>query len=113
MNYHHKELAAGRWNQLSFFSQMANIGSEVFRSVKWKSKDINNSKLAAERALELLDLTIDDKKNHTHNRLKELWRLREFMADYFFFNNEYKTPEQSWLNYFIAFNYAVSMEKYN
>jgi hypothetical protein len=31
MNFVHKELAAGRWQTLSFMEQMANIGSEVER----------------------------------------------------------------------------------
>ena len=100
--YQHKELANGRWNTFTFFMQMANIGSEVLRSLRWKEKDKINSQLAAERALELLDLTMDDPKNHTSGRSKELWRLREFMADSLFFNNEYKSTLKSWENYFNA-----------
>lgn len=111
MSYQHKELAAGRWNSFSFFMQMANIGSEVFRALKWGSRDQNNYRFAAERALELLDLTIDDLKNHTSSRLKELFRLRECMADFFFFNNEYKSSQKSWSNYFTAFTYAASLER--
>ena len=34
----HQQLAAGRWRELSFFEQMANIGSETERSIKWKNK---------------------------------------------------------------------------
>ncbi|HXK41121.1 MAG TPA: hypothetical protein VJ046_03445 [Candidatus Paceibacterota bacterium] len=108
MSYQHKELASGRWNTFSFFSQMANIGSEVLRAVRWRSIDKNNSRLAAERALELVDLTIDDPKNHTSGRLKELWRLREFVADYFFFGNEYNSTPELWRHYFDAFAYAAN-----
>lgn len=111
MSYQHKELAAGRWNRFSFFFQMANIGSDIERALKWKPKNSENSRLAAERALELLDLTIEDPKNHTRPRLKELWRLREFMADSFFFGNEYQTSERTWRNYFNAFAYASALEK--
>ena len=111
MSYQHKELASGRWKNLTFFSQMANIGSEVLRASKWQAKDINNSRLAAERAVELIDLTIDDEKNHTSSRLTELWRLREFVADYFFFNNEYRSTSKSWENYFLAFTHAANLGK--
>jgi hypothetical protein len=38
MNYQHKELAAGRWKELSFFEQMANVGSEIERTVSWRKK---------------------------------------------------------------------------
>jgi len=34
----HKELAEGRWKDLSLCEQMANIGSEVSRTIKWKEK---------------------------------------------------------------------------
>jgi len=37
MNIQHKELAAGRWNKLSFVEQMANVGSEVERTINWRS----------------------------------------------------------------------------
>lgn len=34
----HTQLAAGRWQELSFAQQMANIGSEVERSLNWRHK---------------------------------------------------------------------------
>ena len=86
MSYQHKELAAGRWNKLSFLEQMANIGSEVERALNWQTK--NNSaycQRAFERALELLDLTLEEMTGFP--RLKELARLREAMVDYFLGTN--------------------------
>ena len=38
MNDVHKELAAGRWNEMPFLEQMANIGSEVERALNWRAK---------------------------------------------------------------------------
>jgi hypothetical protein len=59
MSHQHKELAAGRWNMLSFAEQMANIGSEIERTIKWRGKGRPDmSGRAFERALELIDLTI-------------------------------------------------------
>ena len=106
MEYQHKNLASGGWQKLSFFEQMANIGSEVERTIKWKNKgNAEYSRLAFGRALELLDLTIDNEKSPS--RLKELLRMREMLADYFAFDNEYGSTDQLWQNYFLAFNHLA------
>jgi len=106
MSYQHQQLAKGQWFEMLFYSQMANIGSEVIRAIKWKNKNnIGYSRQASERALELLSLTIDDIKNI--NRLKELTRLYEVLVDYFYADNEYKSSDKLWTNYFLAFNYAA------
>lgn len=95
-----------RWYQLSFVAQMANIGSEVERTMSWRKKgNLDYSQLAFERALELLDLTIAGLKSFS--RLKELVRLREVLADYFAFDNIYDSSDAQWHNYFYAFNYAA------
>lgn len=86
--------------------QMANIGSEIIRSLKWLEK--NNQKyadLANQRALSLLDLTLSDPK-YSHE-LKEIARCRELWLDFFVGENQYhQTPDQ-WKKYFLAFNYAA------
>lgn len=106
MNYMHKNLASGQWRKLSFFEQMANIGSEVERTMSWKNKgSVDYAGRAFERALELLDLTIADNKDIS--RLKELTRLRESLVDYFSFDNEYKSSDKKWHNYFFSFNWAA------
>ncbi|MEF3691570.1 MAG: hypothetical protein V3574_00755 [Candidatus Moraniibacteriota bacterium] len=110
MKIQHKKLAGGGWKNLSFFEQMANVGSEVERALRWKEKDnLEYSTLAFERALELLDFTIEDERNKS--KLRELLRLREALADYFFFNNEYGSTEKSWRNYFYAFNFAARLNR--
>lgn len=106
MSYKHKDLAAGRWKQLTFFEQMANIGSEVCRALNWQSR--NNtvySQGAFERALELIDLTMRSAKSFT--RLKELARLREALVDYFFGANQFMSTDLSWRKYFLSFTYAA------
>jgi hypothetical protein len=106
MNVQHKNLAEGKWNSLSFFAQMANVGSEVERAIKWREKgNVQYSQVAFERALELLDFTVADEKNK--KRLKELLRLREILADYFAFDNIYQSTDKSFQNYFYAFNFAA------
>ena len=106
MKYQHKELAAGRWKQLSFVEQMANIGSEVERALNWRAKNNPDySQLAFERALELVDLTLGS--GLTFPRLKELARMREAMVDYFFGTNQFMSAENSWRKYFSHFTYAA------
>lgn len=106
MTYQHRDLAKGRWNKLSFFEQMANIGSEVLRAINWnKKKNITYSKKAAERALELTDLTLDNVKGFS--RLKEVARLREAIVDYFFGKNEFMSTNKSFEKYFLSFTYAA------
>lgn len=106
MSIQHRELAAGRWRTLSFVEQMANVGSEVGRSLSWRRKGKQDfSTRAFYRALELLDLTIADPRNN--GRLRELTRVREALADHIAFDNQYNTSEQSWEKYFHAFAYAA------
>lgn len=106
----HKDLANGRWYQFSFIMQLANIGSEVERTILWKEKgDLEYSKLALFRALELIDLTVSDPKNK--GRLKEVLRSREALVDHFLYDNEYNTTDQQWRDYFYQFGYAAAMER--
>ena len=105
MKTQHKNIEE-RWSNLSFFEQMANIGSEVERALSWQAK--GNSRyclLAFERSLELLDFTTAGIKEL--HRLKELKRLREALVDYFIYSNIYGSSEGLWHNYFFAFNYAA------
>lgn len=101
----HKQLSEGRWFELSFFEQMANIGSEIERAISWKNKNKDFSNKAVDRALELLFLSIDDRKNKP--RLKELTRVYESINDYFYGDNIFKSSDSLWQKYFYNFAYAV------
>ncbi len=106
MNYQHKNLAAGKWALMPFLEQMANIGSEVERALNWRVKNNPDySRQAFERALELVDLTLDSSKSAP--RVRELTRAREAMVDYFAGDNFYQSTESSWRKYFLAFTYAA------
>ena len=102
----HKGLTQKQWFSEDIFQQMANVGAEVGRAINWKKKgDLNYCRLAFERVLELLSLTIADKKNV--GRLKELTRAREMLIDYFIFSNDYFSTAEFWQKYFLAFNWAA------
>ena len=106
MSYQHKDLAAGRWSQLSFLEQMANIGSEVERALNWKAKNnADYSRKAFERTLELIDLTLENTNNPAH--FKEIARMREAVVDYFFGTNQFMSTESLWRKYFSCFTYAA------
>ncbi|MBI2495725.1 MAG: hypothetical protein HYY59_08140 [Candidatus Omnitrophica bacterium] len=106
MTYQHRDLAAGRWNRLTFLDQMANIGSEVERALNWRAKHhAGYAQRAFERALELLDLTLASSRSLA--RLKELARVREAMVDYFAAGNASASTEASWKRYFLPFVYAA------
>ena len=80
---YHKDLTLEHWEKFSFCEQMANIGSEVFRAMSWRQKNHEYSRLALERALELLDLTLEG-VTKSGSRLKELTRLRKLWLIIFF-----------------------------
>lgn len=106
----HKEAAAGRWLKFTLLEQLANIGTDLERAIKWKNKgNFEDSQNAFERALELWDLTIADPKNK--GRLREIVRARELFIDFFLFSNEYKFTDTWWHNYFFEFAYAAALKR--
>ena len=106
MNYQHTGISQERWSGFTLFEQMANIGSEVVRAIKWKEKkNLEYSQLSFYRSLELLDLTLTDKKHQSH--LQEFTRLRECLVDFFAGNNIYGSSAESWKKYFYPFNFAA------
>lgn len=110
MIYKHKELKNGRWKQLTLAEQLANIGSEVERTIIWRNKNnIEYWKGAFFRALELIDLTLEDKKNI--KRLREIARIREALVDYFVGDNQYQANDEVWRKYFFHFNYLARKNK--
>ena len=108
--YIHKTLASGRWYNFSFCEQMANIGSEISRSIHWYGEnDKEEKEKSVERALELIDLTISDKR--WKGRLREIFRLREVVCDLFLGNNDYNVSLESLKNYFLFFSLKHINEK--
>lgn len=105
MPYIHKELAAGRWKELSLAEQLGNIGSEISRAIRWQDKDKKLFEGAVWRALELFDLTLDDPR--WRGRTRETARVREVFCDIVFGDSQYNTSLQDLLNYCDKFAYAA------
>jgi len=75
----HEQLSAGRWRTLSLAEQLGNVGSEVGRAISWRER---GNESYAERALDLLDLTICDGR-WTGRWRRELTRARESLCSDF------------------------------
>ncbi len=103
-------LESGSWFKMSLVEQMANIGCDVERAIRWRDRgDKAASQAALFRALELIDFLTLDPKNR--KRLKEPRIMRELLVDYFMYDNVYKTTDQFLQKYFINFNYMAALER--
>ncbi len=87
------------WKKQTLAYQMANIGSEVSRSIKNQNKP-SRFQGAFDRALELFDLTIGCTENAAE--LREICRAREEFCDYFN-GNSYNTNPVKMQNYYDQF----------
>jgi hypothetical protein len=103
--HRHRELAAGRWGRLSLVEQLANVGAEVGRMLRWRGRDERLAAGAFERALELLDLTLADRR--WQGRLKEIARARELLCHAAGGGPEYGTTLEDLDRYFLAFAVAA------
>lgn len=108
----HKDLAAGRWWELSLCGQLGNVGSEVSRALRWKTRNPQISQRAFDRALELMDLTLDDPRHRCSvARLRELARVREVLVDFLAGSNEYQSTGVSLQKYFDTFAVAAALAR--
>ncbi len=103
---YHPELAAGRWQTMSLAEQLGNVGSEVYRAIRGRERgDRTSFGKAFDRTLELLDLTIIDRR--WQRGRNELTRLREVLCDFFVGDNVYRSTPQNLQRYFDHFALAA------
>ncbi len=105
MSHQHSSLAAGRWQTMPLAEQLANVGSDVARARRWQEKDPQLCEKAFVRALELLDLTIEDPR--WKGRRKQLTRVRELLCDAMLCGKEYGSDLASLDRYFYPFAVAA------
>ena len=96
-----------KWAAMDFISQMANIGIEVGRTLKWKQK--GNTTLAQNafiRALDLFDLTIETGRingslSFRDSMLRELLMARDlFCEEYLSEDNNAIAPSDRYFSQF-------------
>jgi hypothetical protein len=103
----HREQVSGAWHQRPLLDQLANVGSEVGRILKWQGRNPDLCEKAFARALELMDLTIGDPR--WVGRRKELTRARTLLCDAMDGGKEYGTTFRDLDRYFLA--YAVAARR--
>ena len=98
---YHKNLDLADWHAKGISYQMANIGSEISRTINWQKKNrMEHADLSFERALELIDITVAGTKNYF--RLKEILRMREMLVAWKI-GDKYYEKNSDWLKYFDIF----------
>ena len=91
-----------RWFNMPIGMQLANVGSEVARAIRWKNKnDREKQERFCAKAIELLELTKDDPKNE--HRQGELDFCIEELEDFFRGENYYQTTDAMLIRYYDAF----------
>jgi hypothetical protein len=96
-----------RWERFDLVEQLANVGSEVERTIR--AHDAGNSERftnALGRALALFDLTAADQRWAGHRR-REVLRAREEFCRLFFDANPPADSAAGLRRYFLAFGVAA------
>lgn len=95
-----------KWHTLSFCEQMGNVGAEFSRFSKFsKSGDQASRDTSAQRLFDLLDRMISDRR--WNERLSELTRLREVLADLYCETQWYKVSLEDMEKYFLPFAFLA------
>lgn len=80
----HKNLTQEKWNNILIENQILNIASELLRAKNWiAKKDEVYMQNSLDRAFELIDLTITDRKKWNNSRLGELLKFREILGEFY------------------------------
>lgn len=107
----HRDLTAERWASMSLAEQLGNAGSDVGRAVRARaSQDVGRFEPALARALELLDLTLADRR-WGGPRCREIARAREVVCDFLVGDNVYGSTGASIEAYFMAFAIAARRDR--
>ncbi|MBI3400479.1 MAG: hypothetical protein HY048_03575 [Acidobacteria bacterium] len=106
--WQHRDVAGGRWRDLSLAEQFGHVGSEISRAIRWSTKNPETARAALYRGLELFDLMLDDPQHRRSvARLREIARAREVVVDFLAGSNEYGSTGPSLQKYFDHFALAA------
>lgn len=99
----HVEAAAGGWSELTLAEQLANVGSEVTRTIRADRAGRRDRRdRALDRALELFDLSATDARWRGSTR-REILRAREEFCGLFFAPDPSKEAPEALERYFLQF----------
>lgn len=99
----HPDLASGRWAALRLAEQLANVGSEVERTIRAREEGRpDRFERALQRALDLFDLTARDERWRGHRR-REILRAREEFVRLFYGDPPEPHSVRGLRRYFMAF----------
>ena len=101
------EIDRQRWAELSIFEQMGNIGAEVGRAVNaTRAGKHERAQGAIDRAVDLLDATIEVLVAQKSPRVKEVLRAREEFLR-LFYDGTFETDSDDIVRYFNLFAIAA------
>lgn len=84
MAFFHPNLNQEKWNLLDKSRQVLNISAELNRANHWLvTTNEEYKKKSLERAFELIELSIADRKKWSPGARKELLRFRESLAEFY------------------------------
>ena len=107
----HAELAAGRWRSFALVEQLAHVGSEVERAFRARDGGLTQRfDRAADRALELFDLTARDSR-WSGPRRREILRAREYFCRVCFGDDAEADADAYLRRYFLQFATAARCGK--
>ncbi|OPX24620.1 MAG: hypothetical protein B1H05_04910 [Candidatus Cloacimonas sp. 4484_140] len=104
----HTGLTSDKWSSFSIDKQILMIANEMNRAKNWiEKKDFEKVLHCYERALELLDLTVNSSKNRS--LVNELMRFRELLATEYI--HKVNNTEQNLKLFKVLL--SLSLESYN
>ena len=104
---------SGKWHQMSFLQQYANLGTEICRTIKAKeSNDTPRFEEAAQRMFELFYMTVDAcTRKKTPGKLKETLRAKEVTLDFLYGDNLYSSSPKNFESYFFTISVLANEER--
>jgi len=101
---------ADKWQAMSIFAQMGNIGSEVGRAAKaYATNDTASFEGAFRRAIDLFDLSSAQSAKEKSPRLKEILLARDQFTSQYFSDTPY--IDSGLEKYFMQFAIAERLNK--
>ena len=101
------EIDRERWAQLSIFEQMGNVSSEVGRAINaTRAGKEKRAQGAIDRAVDLLDATVEDLVAQKSPRVKEVLRAREEFLR-LFYDGTFEEDADNIARYFNLFAIAA------